>query len=80
MKKYAGSGKTHRYEGAEQLMEQLETHLTVFLLISNCQNRYSDYYYIVLIARPVQICLLKRGRLGLFDEYQREQWILSARN
>jgi hypothetical protein len=63
MKKYAGSGKTLRYRSAEQLMERLEAYHTVFLLISNCQNRYSDYQLVVLIAKPAEICLLKRSRL-----------------
>jgi len=54
MKKYAGSGKTLKYGITEQLMGPLEFLLRVFLLISNCQNRYSDYYYVVLIAKPAK--------------------------
>ena len=63
MKKYAGSGKTLRYRSAEQLMERLEAHHTVFLLISNCQNRYSDYYYVVLIAKPAKYVCSKGAGL-----------------
>jgi hypothetical protein len=62
MKKYAGSSKTLRHGEEEQLMEQLEAHLTVFLLISNCQNRYSDYHYVVLIAKPAKnVCWKEAG-------------------